>query len=67
MGEEKPIRVFIADDHPVVRRGLASLISISEGMELVGWPTVTILGGRLVAEGGRPVGDPTGTYLHRTL
>jgi dihydropyrimidinase len=40
--------------------------SAYEGMELVGWPTMTILGGRLVAEGGRPVGEPTGTYLHRT-
>jgi NarL family two-component system response regulator LiaR len=36
MAEEKPIRVLIADDHPVVRRGLTSLINIKSGMELVG-------------------------------
>jgi len=34
--EQKSIRILIADDHPVVRRGLASLIQIKEGMELVG-------------------------------
>jgi NarL family two-component system response regulator LiaR len=34
--EEKSIRILIADDHPVVRRGLASLIHIKAGMELVG-------------------------------
>jgi NarL family two-component system response regulator LiaR len=36
MNQEKPIRVLIADDHPVVRRGLASLINIRTEMELVG-------------------------------
>jgi NarL family two-component system response regulator LiaR len=36
MTEQKSIRILIADDHPVVRRGLASLIQIKEGMELVG-------------------------------
>jgi NarL family two-component system response regulator LiaR len=36
MAEEKPIRILIADDHPVVRRGLTSLINIKPGMELVG-------------------------------
>lgn len=36
MAEQKSIRILIADDHPVVRRGLASLIQIKEGMELVG-------------------------------
>jgi NarL family two-component system response regulator LiaR len=36
MTEEKPIRILIADDHPVVRRGLTSLINIKSGMELVG-------------------------------
>jgi NarL family two-component system response regulator LiaR len=34
--QEKPIRVLIADDHPVVRRGLGSLINIRSDMELVG-------------------------------
>src|SRR5688572_13365479 len=36
MTKEKPIRVLIADDHPVVRRGLGSLINIKADMELVG-------------------------------
>jgi NarL family two-component system response regulator LiaR len=36
MSQEKPIRVLIADDHPVVRRGLGSLINIRSDMELVG-------------------------------
>lgn len=36
MNQEKPIRVLIADDHPVVRRGLTSLINIRTEMELVG-------------------------------
>ena len=36
MISEKPIRVLIADDHPVVRRGLSSLIQIKPGLELAG-------------------------------
>lgn len=36
MTDEKPIRILIADDHPIVRRGLSSLIEIKPGMELVG-------------------------------
>ncbi len=36
MSQEKPIRVLIADDHPIVRRGLGSLINIRTDMELVG-------------------------------
>ncbi|MBE7554088.1 MAG: response regulator transcription factor [Anaerolineales bacterium] len=36
MSQEQPIRVLIADDHPVVRRGLTSLINIRAEMELVG-------------------------------
>lgn len=36
MTQEKPIRVLIADDHPVVRRGLSSLINIKAEFELVG-------------------------------
>jgi DNA-binding NarL/FixJ family response regulator len=31
-----PIRVVIADDHPVVRRGLAALLESVEGVEVVG-------------------------------
>jgi DNA-binding NarL/FixJ family response regulator len=33
---EPKIRVLIADDHPVVRRGLASIISTEPGMTVVG-------------------------------
>jgi DNA-binding NarL/FixJ family response regulator len=31
-----PIRVLIADDHPVVRRGIGALLASLEGVELVG-------------------------------
>jgi DNA-binding NarL/FixJ family response regulator len=31
-----PLRVLLADDHPVVRRGIAALLSTLEGVELVG-------------------------------
>jgi len=36
MRAKKPIRVLIADDHPVVRRGLAALIEDWKDMKLVG-------------------------------
>ena len=36
MNQEKPIRVLVADDHPIVRRGLSSLINLRADMELVG-------------------------------
>lgn len=32
----RPIRVLVADDHPVVRRGLTALIASLDGFELVG-------------------------------
>lgn len=33
---EQPIRVLVADDHPIVRSGIASLLSLAEGIEVVG-------------------------------
>ncbi len=36
MSNAKPIRVLIADDHAVVRRGLQALIDSEPGMEVVG-------------------------------
>jgi two-component system response regulator DevR len=33
---EKPIRIFLLDDHEVVRRGLADLLSNTPGFEIVG-------------------------------
>jgi DNA-binding NarL/FixJ family response regulator len=32
----QPIRVLVADDHPIVRSGIASLLSLAEGIEVVG-------------------------------
>jgi NarL family two-component system response regulator LiaR len=36
MSHDTSIRILIADDHPVVRKGLRSLINIKSGMKLVG-------------------------------
>ena len=35
-GARKPIRVLVADDHPVVRKGLSSCLAQSSGVEIVG-------------------------------
>jgi DNA-binding NarL/FixJ family response regulator len=32
----EPIRVFLLDDHEVVRRGVASMLAVEEGIEVVG-------------------------------
>ncbi|MET1052807.1 MAG: response regulator transcription factor [Mycetocola sp.] len=32
----QPIRVVVADDHPIVRSGIASLLSLADGIEVVG-------------------------------
>lgn len=34
--EEKPIRVFLVDDHEVVRRGVAALLSAEDDIEIAG-------------------------------
>ena len=36
MSGKKKIRVMLADDHLIVRMGLAAIISIERDMELVG-------------------------------
>lgn len=36
-----------------------------EGMELSGWPSLTVLRGAVVARDGQPVGRPNGRYLPR--
>ena len=38
-----------------------------EGMELTGWPAVTILRGRVVLSEGEPVGEPAGGYIREAL
>jgi YesN/AraC family two-component response regulator len=36
MGDAAPIRALIADDQRVVREGLAMLVELMDGIELVG-------------------------------
>jgi len=36
MTEERPIRILIADDHAIVRKGLRALLSTEPGIEVVG-------------------------------
>jgi dihydroorotase-like cyclic amidohydrolase len=38
-----------------------------EGMELVGWPVVTMLRGQVVLRHSEPVGDPQGSYIREAL
>lgn len=33
---ERPIRIVLADDHPVVRIGVANMLTINDGFEMVG-------------------------------
>ncbi|ACZ89347.1 dihydroorotase [Streptosporangium roseum] len=36
-----------------------------EGVEVTGWPTTTVVGGRIAFHDGEAVGRPSGSYLHR--
>ncbi|WP_031159411.1 dihydroorotase [Streptosporangium roseum] len=36
-----------------------------EGVEVTGWPTTTVVGGRIAFHDGEAVGGPSGSYLHR--
>lgn len=36
MGKEKPLRILIVDDHPVVREGIARILSTSSRLEIAG-------------------------------
>lgn len=58
----------IVDMESPARVSAAKLLSAQEytpfeGMELVGWPRVTMLRGRVVLRDGEPVGEPAGVYL----
>jgi two-component system response regulator NreC len=49
----RPIRIVIADDHPVVRRGMRQLLESEEGLEIVA-EAEDIAGARRYARGHRP-------------
>ncbi|MEV0134012.1 amidohydrolase family protein [Dactylosporangium sp. NPDC050688] len=61
--------VTVGKEHINTRTGW----SVMEGHRFTGWPVKTILGGRVIAEwaddspGMRPVGDPLGQYIPRSL
>ena len=52
-----PIRVLLADDHPVVRRGLAALLGTLEEFEVVGE----------AEDGESAVRETPVSYTHLTL
>lgn len=39
MNQERTVRVFLADDHPIVRRGMVDLLSTEANIEVVGEAT----------------------------
>ncbi len=49
----RPIRIVIADDHPVVRRGLRQLLEAEDGLEIIA-EAEDIAGARRYARGHRP-------------
>jgi dihydroorotase (multifunctional complex type) len=60
----------ICDPHvtrKIVAEELASWsdLSVFEGMSMTGWPSFTILRGRVVAEAGNLVGEHSGRYVER--
>jgi dihydroorotase-like cyclic amidohydrolase len=61
----------MANDSPEITRPEDAVTYLDrfdyEGIELTGWPVLTMLRGRVVAEGGQPVGNPIGEYLHRVV
>jgi NarL family two-component system response regulator LiaR len=36
MGESEPIRVFVAEDHAIVRKGICALLTLEPGIQVVG-------------------------------
>ncbi|HWU45516.1 MAG TPA: response regulator transcription factor [Humibacter sp.] len=50
MTSERPIRVVVADDHPIVRSGIVGLLSAAEGFAVVGEASNGVEAVRLAAE-----------------
>ena len=74
------IRVFIADDHPVVRQGLTAILALQDGLEVVGeaenlpellkgigktQPDVLVLDLDLEPDGGDETAARVGQYKRR--